>query len=210
MEFYNIAEDKIFYNNVYLKDTTFKAENEEGVEEEISGQDTYFLDKLSSEELKELGIANVPRQEVPSSISMFQEVKENKKYVEENNTYQIFYELVDKPLDTIKELKIEEINDKKQEAVLQGFTYQDKVYQCSTYDQTLILGKVSQLQISPSESISWIAMDNTVTTFTSQEFMSFATALAGYIEELTFKARSLKDKVTACSTKEEVETVVWQ
>ena len=209
MEFYNITEDKIFYNTVYLKDTTFKVENEEGTEEELSGQDTYFLDKLNNEELKELGIATVSRQEVPSDVSIFQDIKENKKYVEEDNTYQISYEIVDKPLDTIKELKIEEINYKKQEAVLQGFNYQDKVYQCSTYDQTLILGKVSQLQISPSESISWIAKDNTVTTFTSQEFMSFATALAGHIEEITFKARSLKDKVTACSTKEEIEQVVW-
>lgn len=209
MEFYNIAEDKIFYNNVYLKDTTFKVENEEGVEEELSGQDTYFLDKLDSQELKELGIANVSRQEEPSEISIYQEVKESKKYVEESNTYQISYEVVDKPLDEIKEIKIMEINDKKQEAVLQGFTYQDKIYQCSTYDQTLILGKVTQLSIAPSESISWIAMDNTVTTFTSQEFMAFATALAGAIEEITFKARSLKDQVTACTTKEEVEAVVW-
>lgn len=209
MEFYNITEDKIFYNNVYLKDTTFKIENEEGVEEEFSGQDTYFLDKLNSEELKELGIATVSRQEAPSDISIFQEIKENKKYIEESNTYQISYEAVDKPLDTIKELKIEEINDKKQEAVLQGFTYQDKVYQCSAYDQTLILGKVSQLSISPSESISWIAKDNTITTFTSQEFMTFATELAQCIEEIIFKARSLKDKVTACTTKEEVEQIVW-
>ena len=209
MEFYNIIEDRIFYNNVYLKDTTFQVENENGELGEVSGQDTYFLDKLNSEELKALGIATVSRQEAPSDISIYQEVKENKKYIEESNTYQISFEIVDKPLDDIKELKIMEINDKKQEAVMQGFTYQDKVYQCSTYDQTLILGKVTQLSISPSESISWIAMDNTVTTFTSQEFMAFATALAGAIEEITFKARSLKDKVNACTTKQEVEAVIW-
>lgn len=209
MEFYNISEDKIFYNNVYLKDTTFQVENENGELEEVSGQDTYFLDKLSNEELKVLGIAKVSREEAPSEIPVFQEVQETKKYIEESNIYQISYELVDKPLDTIKELKIMEINDKKQEAIMQGFTYQNKVYQCSTYDQTLILGKVAQLQISPSESISWIAKDNTVTTFNSQEFMAFATALAGAIEEMTFKARSLKDKVNACTTKEEIEQIVW-
>lgn len=210
MEFYDIAKNEIFYNNIYLKETSFQAENENGEVEEFKGEDTLFLDKLSNEELKELGIAKVSREEAPSDIPVFQEAQETKKYIEESNIYQISYELVDKPLDSIKELKIMEINDKKQEAIMQGFSYQDKVYQCETYDQTLILGKVTQAQLNPSESISWIAKDNTITTFNPQEFVAFATALALFIEQVTFKARSLKDKVVNAKTKEEVEAVVWE
>lgn len=210
MEFYNISEDRILYNNVYLKDTTFQVENENGELEEVSGQDTYFLDKLSNEELKELGIAKVSREEAPSNIPVFQEVQENKKYIEESNVYQISYELIDKPLENIKEVKNLQIDEKKQEVISQGFSYQDKVYQCETYDQTLILGKVTQAQLNPSESISWIAKDNTITTFNPQEFVAFATALALFIEQVTFKARSLKDKVVNAKTKEEVEAVVWE
>ncbi|WP_196332214.1 hypothetical protein, partial [Helicobacter pullorum] len=67
------------------------------------------------------------------------------------------YELIDKPLENIKEVKNLQIDEKKQEVISQGFSYQDKVYQCETYDQTLILGKVTQAQLNPSESISWIA-----------------------------------------------------
>lgn len=210
MEFYDIAKNEIFYNNIYLKETSFQVENENGELEEVSGQDTYFLDKLSNEELKELGIAKVSREEAPSNIPVFQEVQENKKYIEESNVYQISYELIDKPLENIKEVKNLQIDEKKQEVISQGFRHQDKVYQCETYDQTLILGKVTQAQLNPSESISWIAKDNTITTFNPQEFVAFATALALFIEQVTFKARSLKDKVVNAKTKEEVEAVVWE
>lgn len=210
MEFYDIAKNEIFYNNIYLKETSFQVENENGELEEVSGQDTYFLDKLSNEELKELGIAKVSREEAPNEVPVFQEAQENKKYIEESNVYQISYELIDKPLENIKEVKSLQIDEKKQEVISQGFSYQDKVYQCETYDQTLILGKVTQAQLNPNESISWIAKDNTITTFNPQEFVAFATALALFIEQVTFKARSLKDKVVNAKTKEEVEAVVWE
>ena len=210
MEFYNIQTKEIFYNSIYLKPTTFKVENENGESETFEGVDTIFLDRLSNEELKELGIAKVQRGQMPSEISLYQEVKEIKEYVEKENLYKITYELIDKPLENIKELKNEQIDTKKQEVISQGFRHQDKVYQCETYDQTLILGKVTQAQLNPSESISWIAKDNTITTFNPQEFVAFATALALFIEQVTFKARSLKDKVVNAKTKEEVEAVVWE
>ena len=209
MEFYNIQTKEIFYNSIYLKPTTFKVENENGESETFEGVDTIFLDRLSNEELKELGIAKVERGQMPSEISLYQEVKEIKEYVEKENLYKITYELIDKPLENIKEVKNLQIDEKKQEVISQGFSYQDKVYQCETYDQTLILGKVTQAQLNPSE-ISWIAKDNTITTFNPQEFVAFATALALFIEQVTFKARSLKDKVVNAKTKEEVEAVVWE
>ena len=209
MEFYDIAKNEIFYNNIYLKQTSFQAENENGEVEEFKGEDTLFLDRLSNEELKELGIAKVQRGQMPSEISLYQEVKEIKEYKENENIYQISYELIDKPLENIKEVKNLQIDEKKQEVISQGFSYQDKVYQCETYDQTLILGKVTQAQLNPSESISWIAKDNTITTFNPQEFVAFATALALFIEQVTFNARSLTDKVVNAKTKEEEEAVVW-
>ena len=209
MEFYDIAKNEIFYNNIYLKETSFQAENENGEVEEFKGVDTIFLDRLSNEELKELGIAKVQRGQMPSEISLYQEVKEIKEYVEKENLYKITYELIDKPLENIKEVKNLQIDEKKQEVISQGFRYQDRVYQCETYDQTLILGKVTQAQLNPSE-ISWIAKDNTITTFNPQEFVAFATELALFIEQVTFKARSLKDKVVNAKTKEEVEAVVWE
>lgn len=210
MEFYDIAKNEIFYNNIYLKETSFQAENENGEVEEFKGVDTIFLDRLSNEELKELGIAKVQRGQMPSEVSLYQEVKEVSEYKENENIYQISYELIDKPLENIKEVKNLQIDEKKQEVISQGFSYQDKVYQCESYDQTLILGKVTQAQLNPSESISWIAKDNTITTFNPQEFVAFATALALFIEQVTFKARSLKDKVVNAKTKEEVEAVVWE
>ena len=210
MEFYDIAKNEIFYNNIYLKETSFQVENENGEVEEFKGEDTLFLDRLSNEELKELGIAKVQRGQMPSEISLYQEAKEIKEYVEKENLYKITYELIDKPLENIKEVKNLQIDEKKQEVISQGFSYQDKVYQCETYDQTLILGKVTQAQLNPSESISWIAKDNTITTFNPQEFVAFATALALFIEQVAFKARSLKDKVVNAKTKEEVEAVVWE
>ena len=51
MEFYDIAKNEIFYNNIYLKETSFQAENENGEVEEIKGEDTLFLDRLSTEQV---------------------------------------------------------------------------------------------------------------------------------------------------------------
>ena len=191
MEFYDIAKNEIFYNNIYLKETSFQVENN-GEVEEFKGEDTLFLDRLSNEELKELGIAKVQRGQMPSEVSLHQEVKEIKEYVEKENLYKITYELIDKPLENIKEIKNLQIDEKKQEIISQGFSYQDKVYQCETYDQTLILGKVTQAQLNPSESISWIAKDNTITTFNPQEFVAFATALALFIEQVPLKLEASK------------------
>ena len=210
MEFYNIAKNEIFYDNILKKETTFTAPNEKGEMVEFEGEDTLFLERLSNEELKELGIAKVERMQMPNGISFMQEAMEIREYKEAENIYKISYKIVEKPLKTIKEAKRVEIDDKKQEIIVEGFSYQDKVYQCETYDQTLILGKVTQATLKPNESINWIAKDNTITTFSAQDFITFATALAGFIEQTTFRARTLKDKISMAQNKEEVEAVVWE
>lgn len=222
MEFYNLQTQEIFYNTIYKKPTKFEVENEKGTLIEVEGEDTLFLDKLSDSELKELGIARVERGEEVEANS-YQEIKEVGKYEEAKNLYVIAYALEDKPLETLKEIKTLEIDSKKEEAINAGCEYQGKVYQCSTGDQTLILGRISQAQVTAqaqlntktqgeaqTQSIAWIAKDNSVTNFSLQEFMGLGVAIANYIEAITFKARTLKDKVAEAKSVEEVKAVVWE
>lgn len=216
MEFYNTKTQEIFYNNIYKKPTKFEVENEKGTLIEVEGEDTLFLDKLSDSELKELGIARVERGE-ELEPNAYQEAKEQGKYEESKNLYTITYFLEDKPLETLKEIKTLEIDSKKEEAINAGCEYKGKVYQCSTSDQTLILGRISQAQATTqagvetqSQSIAWIAKDNTITSFSLQEFMGLGVAIANYIEQITFKARTLKDKVAEAKSTEEVKAIVWE
>lgn len=199
--FYRITEKDFFGGNVYLKEVEL-----EGGEK---GYDTYYLDRLKDEQLRGIGIARVEVLEKPE-FNEYQNLKEVQAYKEESNVLEVSYEAEDKPLEELKEIQKQKIENKKNFVINEGFSYQDKVYQCNTYDQTLIIGKVSQIQINPSVSIEWIAKDNTIKTFTPQDFITFASALAVFIEEVTFKARGLKDKILEATSKEEVIAVAWE
>ncbi|EOT0602596.1 hypothetical protein ACNPYD_002109, partial [Campylobacter coli] len=102
--FYDLKNKSLKYDDIFLKDV--KIQNEEG---EIDAQDTYFLSACDNELLKELGFARVSEQELPSFDEKIEELRQIQTYDEENNLYIISYEIKEKALEELKELKLEEL-----------------------------------------------------------------------------------------------------
>ena len=75
-------------------------------------------------------------------------------------------------------------------------------------------GKISAILLSqntesPIQSVSWIAKDNTITQFTSAEFLAFSQAVASYIESVLFKNDELRNRVNSASSIDEIKAIEW-
>ena len=110
----------------------------------------------------------------------------------------------------IKLDKLKNIKDSK----LSEFSYNDKIYQIDESSKTNMNGKISAILLSqntesPIQSVSWIAKDNTITQFTSAEFLAFSQAVASYIESVLFKNDELRNRVNSASSIDEIKAIEW-
>ena len=96
----------------------------------------------------------------------------------------------------IKLEKLKSIKDSK----LSEFSYQDKIYQIDDNSKTNINGKISAILLSqnteaPIKNVAWIAKDNSITQFSTAEFLAFSQAIASYIETILFKNDQLRTAI---------------
>lgn len=205
--FYKIDEEVFFNQNVYIKKVDL-----EGLE----GEDTYFLDKLDDDELKILGFARVSEQELPSFDEKIQELIREEELDESSNIFHIRYKVLEKSLNALKEIKLDEIRAKKDEALESGIVYNEHTFQTSQKDKLNINGAVTNLMLdiqSGTNSISeitWIDINDEKVTFTPQDFLKFASAVAYHTQEITFKANMIKEKIQQANSKEELEGIKWE
>lgn len=205
--FYKIDEEVFFNQNVYIKKVDL-----EGLE----GEDTYFLDKLDDDELKILGFARVSEQELPSFDEKTQELIREEELDESSNIFHIRYKVLEKSLNALKEIKLDEIRAKKDEALESGIVYNEHTFQTSQKDKLNINGTVTNLMLdiqSGTNSISeitWIDINDEKVTFTPQDFLKFASAVAYHTQEITFKANMIKEKIQQANSKEELEGIKWE
>lgn len=205
--FYKIDEEVFFNQNVYIKKVDL-----EGLE----GEDTYFLDKLDDDELKFLGFARVSEQELPSFDEKTQELIREEELDESSNIFHIRYKVLEKSLNALKEIKLDEIRAKKDEALESGIVYNEHTFQTSQKDKLNINGAVTNLILdiqSGTNSISeitWIDINDEKVTFTPQDFLKFASAVAYHTQEITFKANMIKEKIQQANSKEELEGIKWE
>ena len=58
--------------------------------------------------------------------------------------------------------------------------------------------------------IEWIALDNTITEFSIDEFKVFASSMAYFVQENIFKANTLKEKVRKANDIQALENINWE
>ena len=110
----------------------------------------------------------------------------------------------------IKLEKLKSIKDSK----LSEFSYKDKIYQIDDNSKVNINGKISAILLSqnteaPIQNVNWIAKDNTITEFSTAEFLAFSQAIANYIESVLFKHDELRTRVNSASSIDEIKEIEW-
>ena len=108
----------------------------------------------------------------------------------------------------IKLARLRSIKDSK----LSEFSYKDKIYQIDESSKTNINGKISAILLSqnteaPIKSVNWIAKDNTITQFTTAEFLAFSQAIASYIETILFKNDTLRTAINKAKSLEALNKI---
>ena len=108
----------------------------------------------------------------------------------------------------IKLARLRRIKDSK----LSEFSYKDKIYQIDESSKTNINGKISAILLSqntekPIESVNWIAKDNTITEFSTAEFLAFSQAIASYIETILFKNDELRNAINKAKSLEALNKI---
>lgn len=110
-------------------------------------------------------------------------------------------------------IKLNELKAIKDEK-LSEFSYNDKIYQIDENSKVNLNGKVSAILLaqsteSPITQINWIAKDNTITQFTTLEFLAFSSAVAQYIESVLFKNDELRTAVNTAKSIDELKGIKW-
>ena len=205
--FYNTIKKEFISGDIFYKEVEFTDENQETHQ----GVDTYFLDNCDDETLRALKVARVVESEPIQSDDKYKEVFKNERYDEEANTYYIDYELRDVSLDDAKTIKLNELAEIKSEK-LASFEFKGKIYQIDESSKININGKISAILLSqnterPIQSVNWIAKDNTITQFTTAEFLAFSQAIASYIETILFKNDTLRTAINKAKSLEALNKI---
>ena len=108
----------------------------------------------------------------------------------------------------IKLEKLRSIKDSK----LSEFSYKDKIYQIDDNSKVNINGKISAILLSqntekPIENVNWIAKDNTITQFSTAEFLAFSQAIANHIETILFKNDELRTAINKAKSLEALNKI---
>lgn len=105
--FYDLKEKKIKYNDIFYQKV------------EIDGEEcfnTIFLNNCEDSFLLELGFARVEEEDKPEYDTRTQDLVKNEGL--EEGVYRISYHIKDKPLATLKDLKLDAINEAYENSVL--------------------------------------------------------------------------------------------
>lgn len=110
-------------------------------------------------------------------------------------------------------IKLSELKNIK-DSELSEFIYQGKVYQIDDNSKVNINGKISAILLAqstekPIESVAWIAKDNTITQFSTAEFLAFSQAVANHIETILFKNDELRTRVNTAKSIDELKEIEW-
>ena len=150
-----------------------------------------------------------------SDIEYYQSIGFSEMEVEKawNGSYYLQGYAPQKPIEAYKNEKLDLPQSIKNQK-LKEFIYQDKVYQIDDSSKTNMNGKISAILLSqnteaPIQNVNWIAKDNSITQFSTAEFLAFSQAVASYIESVLFKNDGLRTRVNNASSIDEIKAIEW-
>ena len=108
-------------------------------------------------------------------------------------------------------IKLDQLKNIK-DSKLSEFSYKDKIYQIDESSKTNINGKISAILLSqnterPIQNVAWIAKDNSITQFSTAEFLAFSQAIASYIETILFKNDELRTAINKAKSLEALNKI---
>ena len=129
-----------------------------------------------------------------------------------NGSYYLAGHAPQKPIEAYRQEKLNQLQALKNQK-LKEFSYKGKIYQIDESSKTNINGKISAILLSqntekPIESVNWIAKDNTITQFSTAEFLAFSQAIASYIEMILFKNDELRTAINKAKNLEALNKIV--
>ena len=116
-------------------------------------------------------------------------------------------------IEAVRSSKLAELLSLKNNKLLE-FSYANKVFQIDTESKLNISGKVSEIMLKTQlgqevDGINWIAKDNTIKTFSKEEFLAFAIAVATHTEAVIFKHDQLRTAVNNATSIDEIKAIEW-
>ena len=117
-------------------------------------------------------------------------------------------------LDELKILKRAEINQARNSAEQGGFEYMGKIFDSDPISCQRISCAAQAMSMTPmseeTPTITWTCQDNTTIDLNPQELMGLVVALAEWSNACHQKATALKEKIEPCTSKEELDKIVWE
>lgn len=134
---------------------------------------------------------------------------ENNATIEDKGDY---YECVAIPapsLDELKQAKINEFKDIRDSEEVKPISYQGYNFDYDEKARDRINAAIIALDASKGQ-IAWTTADNTEVLVNADDLRGVIAAVAMRSNELHVKYRKLKEQVEACTTKEQLESIVWE
>lgn len=192
----NLSEDIVLAHATYVGSPFAKVERALNYQKIGEGEFSYteLIDDFTQDELK-AGFYEVAKYCTSETLKTYAD-----KHFSDDLEIQRFMKLNE--LKAIKEAKLSE------------FSYNDKIYQIDENSKVNLNGKVSAILLaqsteSPITQVSWIAKDNSITQFTTLEFLAFSNAVAQHIESVLFKNDELRTSVNNAKSIDDLKGIKW-
>ena len=115
-------------------------------------------------------------------------------------------------LDYYKNNKLLELDKAKKRALNSDVFYKGNYFQNREVDRNLLTSTITLYQTLGElpKGFVWISSDNKQVEVTLQDLINIGALMGAKVNEVTIKARNLKDKVIASDDKDYINSITWE
>ena len=115
-------------------------------------------------------------------------------------------------LDYYKNNKLFELDKAKKRALNSDVLYNGNYFQNREKDRNLLTSTITLYQTLGElpKGFVWISSDNKQIEVTLQDLINIGVLMGAKVNEVTIKARNLKDKVVASDDKDYINSITWE